>query len=53
MVVTAAAPIAPMTSALPYFPLPGPSGPSSFGTTIGASRLATPMVRLVIVSWRS
>ena len=34
-------------------PCPGVIGPSSFGTTIGASRLPTPMVRLVMVSWRS
>jgi hypothetical protein len=41
------------TSALPYFPLPGVTGPSSFPITSGARRLATPIDRLVIVSWRS
>ena len=51
IVVTATAPIAAVaTSALPYLPLPGVNGASTRGTTIGATRLATPMVRLVIVS---
>ncbi len=48
-----ASPIALATSALPYLPLPGVNGARSRGRTIGATRLATPMVRLVIVSLRS
>ena len=37
---------------LAYFPLPGVTGPTSRGAIIGASRLATPMVRLATVSGR-
>ncbi len=51
--VTATAPIALATNALPYLPLPGVNGASRRGITIGARRLATPIVRLVIVSRRS
>ena len=53
IVVAATAPTAVATNALPYLPLPGVIGPSTFAAAAGASRLAKPIARLVIVSRRS
>ncbi len=51
-VVATAAPMAPATSTLPYLPLPGVTGSTSFFRVSGAKRLPTPMARLASVSLR-